>query len=543
MATIDNGDRFGAAVSDIGDVDGDGITDIAVGAELDSDSGANSGAVYILFLNADGTVKAEQKISSIEGGLAASLDAEDRFGSAIAGLGDVDKDGTEDIAIGVSRDDDGGPDRGAVYLLFLNPDGTVKTEQKISSTSSGFVGPLVDDDNFGKSVASLGDLDGDGAIDIAIGATLDDDGKPEAGAVYVLNLAPTVVVNNAPTFLASGPFNVDEGAVATTVVGNIDADDGDGGAADTGITYSITSNVNPDADGNDAFAIDSSSGQITVNDAGDLDFEGATPLVITVQADDGVQTSATSVTVNLNDVAPTLTVAGAGNISVGQTYLLDLTATEPGTSGITSYTVNWGDGNVTTEAYTGPTTSVSHVYDDVGFTYHITFAAHDVSDTWTASDLIVPKWKSGTDNVFVIDGVSGDVNGIFDSTGGDLERPYGITVGPDGNFYVSGYDSDSIVSFTADGSYIGIFSAHAQLNKPEGLAWGSDGNLYVANYGDNNILRFDAAGTFIDVWGVGGTLNGPDAVAFSPDGDLYVSSWGNKKVVMFDGVWEERQPR
>jgi len=339
-----------------------------------------------------------------------------------------------------------------------------------------------------------------------------------------------------PVFQNGGPFNVDEGATATTIVGNVDGDDGDGGAVDAGITYSITTNVNPDGDGVDAFAIDSSSGEITVNDAGDLDFEGASSLVITVEADDGSETSSTNVTIDINDVAPKLSALGADVIKLGQAYMLDLTAAEPGTSGITSYTVNWGDGTITTEAYTDRTTEVSHIYTDAGFTYNITFAANDVSDTWTSSDLIVGNWIPGGEDVFIFDGETGSADGVFDSTGGVVDRPYAPVVGPDGNFYVSGYNSDNIAKFAADGSYLGLFSSHPQLNNPSGLAWGSDGNLYVANYGGDNILRFQADGTFIDEWGVGGTLNGPTGLAFGPVGDLYASSWDNNLLVKIDGA-------
>jgi len=151
--------------------------------------------------------------------------------------------------------------------------------------------------------------------------------------------------------------------------------------------------------------------------------------------------------------------------------MLDLTAAEPGTSGITSYTVNWGDGTITTEAYTGRTTEVSHIYTDAGFTYNITFAANDVSDTWTSSDLIVGNWIPGGEDVFIFDGETGSADGVFDSTGGVVDRPYAPVVGPDGNFYVSGYNSDNIAKFAADGSYLGLFSSHPQLNNPSGLAW------------------------------------------------------------------------
>ena len=73
--------------------------------------------------------------------------------------------------------------RGAVYLLFLNTDGTAKSVQKISSTE-GNLGVVLDaSDLFGSSVASLGDLDGDGVTDVAVGASWDDDGNSAAGAV------------------------------------------------------------------------------------------------------------------------------------------------------------------------------------------------------------------------------------------------------------------------------------------------------------------------------------------------------------------------
>ena len=68
-------------------------------------------------------------------------------------------DSTIDIAVGASSDADGGSNAGAVWILFLNSNGTVKNHQKISDTQGNFNGNLDDTDQFGYSVASIGDLD------------------------------------------------------------------------------------------------------------------------------------------------------------------------------------------------------------------------------------------------------------------------------------------------------------------------------------------------------------------------------------------------
>ena len=187
---LDDGDRFGRSAVSLGDLDGDGIGDLAVGAWRDGDGGFQRGAVWILFLNTNGTVKSHQKISDTQGGFTGILDDVDLFGISVAALGDLDGDGPSvfALAVGAGPDDDGGNGRGAVWILFLNADGTVNYHQKISDTQGNFTGVLHDSDAFGALTTSLGDLDGDGVVDLAVGAWRDDDGGLDRGAVWVLFL-------------------------------------------------------------------------------------------------------------------------------------------------------------------------------------------------------------------------------------------------------------------------------------------------------------------------------------------------------------------
>ena len=209
--TLLNDSRFGVSVADLGDFDGDGVRDLLVGSHRANIGGAERGAVWILLLNADGTVREHREINSLAGNFTGPLDDHDRFAISVCSLGDLDLDGTTEIAVGTYRDDDGGIDTGCVYILFLAPNGLVKAEQKISMLAGGFTGTLDMEDSFGWSVETIGDLDDDGVIDLAVGATRDDgldsDLTKDYGALYILFLNPDGTVKAQSLIRQdTGPF-------------------------------------------------------------------------------------------------------------------------------------------------------------------------------------------------------------------------------------------------------------------------------------------------------------------------------------------------
>jgi hypothetical protein len=182
--TLSNGDNFGYSLANMGDLDGNGVIDLAVGAHFDNTGGYRRGAVHLLYLNADGTLVNIVELNSNTSGI--SLSNSDFFGASVANMGDLDGNGVNDLAVGAIRDDTGGTDRGAVHLLYLNANGTLANSVALNSNTSGII--LSNSDRFGTSLANMGDLDGNGVNDLAVGANFDDAGGANRGAVHLLYL-------------------------------------------------------------------------------------------------------------------------------------------------------------------------------------------------------------------------------------------------------------------------------------------------------------------------------------------------------------------
>ena len=214
-ANIVGGDRFSRDHDQAGDINGDGVIDLIVGARSDDDGATDAGAVYILFMNSNGTVQSNQKISMLSGGFNETLLQNNFFGYGVAGIGDYDNDGIPDIAVSAPASNNI-----ALYIIHLNSNGTVKNFVK----NAGIIA---------QGLTSIGDLNNDGRIDLVACDPSSDVGGNNTGAISILFLdstsqvipAQTVLINPQSGGFGSGLVAGDQfGGREVAMIGDIDGD-------------------------------------------------------------------------------------------------------------------------------------------------------------------------------------------------------------------------------------------------------------------------------------------------------------------------------
>ncbi|MFZ5471837.1 MAG: integrin alpha [Myxococcota bacterium] len=177
--------RFGGAVASAGDVNGDGHADVIIGASQFDNGEAGEGAAFVYLGSATG-------LGSTFAWMAEGNQANAQFGHSVAAAGDVNGDGLGDVIIGAREYDNGEPDEGRafVYLgspagLGANPAWTAEVNQAVA--------------RFGVSVASAGDINGDGFCDVIVGAPFWDNGESAEGRA-LLYLGSPAGLGTAPAW-------------------------------------------------------------------------------------------------------------------------------------------------------------------------------------------------------------------------------------------------------------------------------------------------------------------------------------------------------
>jgi hypothetical protein len=312
-----NDDFSGYAVSGAGDVNGDGIADLIIGApgwSSSISSGYLEGRSYVVFGKVNHSTIDLAAVATGTGGFAITGQDTDKSGFSVSSAGDVNGDGLADLIIGAPSNNSGD---GRSYVVFGKTNGSAINLSNVAGGTGGFVinGLITGDlNNSGYFVSSAGDVNGDGLADLIVGEPYS--GTDLAGTSYVVfGKTSTQTVNVASIAAGTGGFAIKgeiqaAGASSGWSVSSAGDINGDGladlivgspftsnGGTDSGTAYVVygkssgtTVNLANVISGNGGFAVNGPKNGYnawSVSAAGDVNGDGFADLMV------GVPSSAT----------------------------------------------------------------------------------------------------------------------------------------------------------------------------------------------------------------------------------------------------------
>ncbi|MFL5747502.1 MAG: FG-GAP-like repeat-containing protein [Niastella sp.] len=184
-----SGSWFGYSVASAGDVNGDGYSDVIVGAHYYDNGAGNRGRAYVYHGSASG-------ISATPAAILLSTKSDAVFAWVVAGAGDVNGDGYSDVIVGAYGYDNSQTDEGAVFVYHGSATGINTTVAAIVESNQAYA-------CMGYSAAGAGDVNGDGYSDIIVGAYQYDNVQTDEGAAFIYHGSATGIVTTPAALLES----------------------------------------------------------------------------------------------------------------------------------------------------------------------------------------------------------------------------------------------------------------------------------------------------------------------------------------------------
>ncbi|WMS44552.1 hypothetical protein RDV64_09275 [Acuticoccus sp. MNP-M23] len=227
------GDEAGTSVSAAGDVNGDGIDDVIVGAPSGDDGGTYAGEAYVVYGQSGGLGTIDlSALTAAQGFIIQGDTSGDYAGTSVSAAGDVNGDGIDDVIVGATYGSDGGTLAGEAYVVYGQSGGMGNIDRSTLTAAQGFI--IQGDTEFdqaGRSVSAAGDVNGDGIDDVIVGAPYGDDGGRYAGEAYVvygqsggLGTIELSALTAAQGFIIQGDTGGDQAGFSVSAAGDVNGD-------------------------------------------------------------------------------------------------------------------------------------------------------------------------------------------------------------------------------------------------------------------------------------------------------------------------------
>ena len=258
-------DRSGFSAAGAGDVNGDGHDDVIIGAPSAGNNGrAGSGSSYVVYGSANPSNVDLASLSSAQGVRIDGAATFDESGAAVAGAGDVNGDGRDDVIIGApGAGNNGRAGSGSSYVVYGSANPSNVDLASLTDIQGFRIDGATTFDLSGAAVAGAGDVNGDGRGDVIIGARLaDNNGRSQSGSSYVVYGSATpsnldlASISDTQGFRIDGAAAFDESGASVAGTDDVNGDGRDdviigapgaesNGRAGSGSSYVVYGSANP----------------------------------------------------------------------------------------------------------------------------------------------------------------------------------------------------------------------------------------------------------------------------------------------------------